>query len=209
MGTDYQAISIFEFQKTWHIYQKVWRIFQKVWNFIEIYLELYSNSVIFGVNKVCIICMAKKHFVSSKRIEHIDPETGEITTTETDKLVTVNLGKQEEFFMVFCNYLSSFYGLKYADDIKMVVKLNEWAQFDTGHVDLTPSKRLDIMNGLGMRNDAISKSLKRLRDKGLISGDRGSYVINPIIFWKGDKAKRKDLLAQTGVNFQVNFNIEK
>lgn len=153
--------------------------------------------------------MAKKHFLESKVIDVFDPETGEVKSTETTKLVKVSLGKQEEFFMTFCNYLSSFYQLKYADDIKIIIKFNEWAEFDTGTVDLTPKKRLEITTDLGIRNDSISKSLRRLLDKGLISGDRGSYVINPIIFWKGDKAKRKELLESTGLKFEINFNMEK
>jgi hypothetical protein len=152
--------------------------------------------------------MAKKHFLESKVIDVFDPETGEVKSTETTKLVKVSLGKQEEFFMTFCNYLGSFYQLKYADDIKIIIKFNEWAEFDTGTVDLTPKKRLEITDELGIRNDSISKSLRRLLDKGLISGDRGSYVINPIIFWKGDKAKRKELLESTGLKFEINFNVE-
>jgi hypothetical protein len=152
--------------------------------------------------------MAKKHFLESKVVDVFDPETGEVKSTETTKLVKVSLGKQEEFFMTFCNYLGSFYQLKYADDIKIIIKFNEWAEFDTGTVDLTPKKRLEITDELGIRNDSISKSLRRLLDKGLINGDRGSYVINPIIFWKGDKAKRKELLESTGLKFEINFNME-
>lgn len=153
--------------------------------------------------------MANKHFLESKVHEYADSESGEVLRTETTKVFKVNVGKQEEFFMVFCNYLSSFYELKYADDIKLIIKLNEWAAFDTAAVQLTSKRRLEIINELGIRNDSISKSLKRLKDKGLISGDRGDFIINPIIFWKGDKSKRRDLLISEGLRVQFNFNIEK
>jgi hypothetical protein len=152
--------------------------------------------------------MATKHFLESKVTDIVDRETGEIHSTETTKVFKVNMGKQEEFFMTFCNYMSSFYELKYADDIKLIIKFNEWAEFDTGSVDLTSKKRLEITEELGIRNDSISKSLRRLLDKGLISGDKGSFIINPIIFWKGDKAKRKELLESEGLKVQFNFNIE-
>lgn len=151
--------------------------------------------------------MAKKHFIESKTAEYTDPETGEILRTDTTKVFKINMGKQEEFFMTFCNYLSSFYELKYADDIKMIIKLNEWALFDTGEVSLTPKRRLEITNELNIRNDSISKSLKRLRDKDLISGDKGEFIINPIIFWKGDKGKRKELLMDEGLKVQFNFKM--
>jgi len=152
--------------------------------------------------------MASKHFLESKVVDVVDSETGEVRSTETTKVFKINMGKQEEFFMTFCNYMSSFYELKYADDIKIIIKFNEWAEFDTGTVDLTPKKRLEITTDLGIRNDSISKSLRRLLDKGLISGNRGSYIINPIIFWKGDKAKRKELLESEGLKVMFNFNIE-
>lgn len=152
--------------------------------------------------------MATKHFIKSKTVDIIDPETGEIVGTETNKFIKVNLGKQEEFFMTYCKYLSSFYELKYADDIKIIIKFNEWAEFDTGKVDLTSKKRLEITEALGIRNDSISKSLRRLLDAGLINGERGSYIINPVIFWKGDKAKRKELLEGEGLKVEFNFKID-
>lgn len=154
--------------------------------------------------------MANTHFVESTKSEFLDPETGELKYTETKKIVKINMGKQEEFFMTYCNYLGSFYDLKYADDIKMIIKLNEWALFDTGEVQLTPKRRIEITTELGIRNDAISKSLKRLREKNVIEGDKGDYVINPTMFWKGDRAKRREILTKEGgLSVTFNFEIEK
>lgn len=153
--------------------------------------------------------MASKHFLESRSHEQFDPETGEIIKTEVTKVFKINMGKQEPFFMTYCSYLSSFYQLKYADDIKIIIKLNEWAQFDTGEVQLSPKRRLEITEELKIRNDAISKSLKRLKEKSLISGEKGAYLINPIIFWKGDKAKRRELLVGSGLDVHFKFKIEK
>jgi len=154
--------------------------------------------------------MAKTHYVESSKTEFVNPETGEIQYTETKKVVKINMGKQEEFYMTYCNYLSGFYQLKYADDIKIMVKLNEWALFDTGEVQLTPKRRVEITDELGIRNDAISKSLKRLREKNLIEGDKGDYTINPVMFWKGDRAKRREMLSKEGgLSVTFNFEIEK
>jgi len=208
MGTDYQVVKLFQFQQTWRICQECCRICQDCCICYEIHLHLYCNISIFDVVKL-IGFMASKHFVKSTTVSTVDKDTGEIINTESSKVIKVNMGKQEEFFMTYCHYLSSFYELKYADDIKIIIKLNEWAQFETGIVDLTASKRLDITSELGIRNDAISKSLKRLRDNRLIFGERGSYQINPIIFWKGDRAKRKELLEGDGLKLEFSYNIDK
>ncbi len=153
--------------------------------------------------------MAKTHYVESSYAERTDPETGEITRFEGKKVVKINLGKQDEFFMTFCNYLSSVYGLKYADDIKMIIKLNEWALFDTGSVQLTPKRRLLITDELRIKNDAISKSLRRLKEANLIAGDKNDYIIQPIIFWKGDRSTRMEFLKKEGLDMVFKFKIEK
>jgi len=153
--------------------------------------------------------MAKTHYLHSTVTSSVDPITGEILHFESSKVVKINMGKQEEFFMTYCNYLGSFYGLKYADDIKMIIKLNEWALFDTGGVQLTSKRRLDITLELGIRNDAISKSLRRLKEKGLIVGDKNDYVINPVIFWKGDRSKRNEFLKKDGLDVMFKFSVDK
>ena len=49
MGTDYQAISVSQFQTSWNIRLKLWNICQKLWIYCEIYLDFNSNSVIFVI----------------------------------------------------------------------------------------------------------------------------------------------------------------
>jgi hypothetical protein len=152
--------------------------------------------------------MASKYFLESKTVSRVDKDTGEITQTEVTKLIKINIGKQEEFYMTYCSYLSSIYQLTYADDIKLMVKLCEWGQFDTGNVQLTSARRIEISDELGMHNANISKSLKRLKEKKLINGEKGAFQINPAIFWKGDKAVRKDLLKKAGLNVIFNFQLD-
>lgn len=153
--------------------------------------------------------MASKHFLESKTISKVDKETGEITETEITKLVKINMGKQEEFYMTYCHYLSSLYELTYADDIKLMVKLCEWGQYDKGTVQLTSSRRAEISETMGIHNTNISKSLKRLKEKKLIGGDKGEYQINPAIFWKGDRAVRKELLKKDGLSVIFNFQLSE
>lgn len=152
--------------------------------------------------------MASKHILKSTSVTTTDKDTGEVTHHEVTKLIKINIGKQEEFYMTYCHYLSGIYQLTYADDIKLLVKLCEWGEYDTGRVSLTASKRQDVTRDLGMHNTNISKSLKRLKEKQLISGEGGDFLINPAIFWKGDRATRKQLLKKNGLNVTFNFNLE-
>jgi hypothetical protein len=153
--------------------------------------------------------MAKKHILQRSSVSSVDKETGEITHTEVTKLFKINIGRQEEFYMTYCNYLSGIYQLSYADDIKLLVKLCEWGQYDTGMVSLTASKRKELATTINMHQSNISKSIKRLKDKKLISGDNGDYQLNPAVFWKGDRAIRKQVLKKKGLNVIFNFNIEE
>lgn len=152
--------------------------------------------------------MSTKHFLESTTISRVDKETGEITETEVKKLVKINMGKQEEFYMTYCQYLAPLYQLTYADDIKLIVKLCELGQYDTGKVQLSSARRGEITETLGLHNSNISKSLKRLVQKQLISGEKGEYQLNPVIFWKGDRAVRKEILRRGGIDVMFNFKID-
>lgn len=152
--------------------------------------------------------MATKHFLESKTVTKIDKDTGEVFETEVKKLIKVNMGKQEEFYMTYCKYLAPLYELTYADDLKLIVKLCEWGVYDKGTVSLTTSRRAEITEKLGIHASNISKSLKRLLEKKLITGDRGEYQLNPVIFWKGDRAIRKELLRKGGLEVMFNFHVE-
>jgi hypothetical protein len=49
-------------------------------------------------------------------------------------------------------------------------------------------------------------SLKELNDKKLISGAKGTYIINAQIFWKGDLKTRNATIHSK--SFQVAFSID-
>lgn len=152
--------------------------------------------------------MATKHFLESTTVSRVDKETGEITETEIKKLVKINMGKQEGFYMTYFQYVAPLYELTYADDLKLIVKLCEWGEYDKGTVQLTSARRLEITTTLGMHNSNISKSLKRLLEKKLISGEKGEFQLNPVIFWKGDRAIRKEILRKGGIDVMFNFKLD-
>ena len=58
---------------------------------------------------------------------------------------------------------------------------------------------------LNLANNQITNNLKKLKDLNLITGDKGSFTVNPEIFWKGDAQTRKDILNNKSL--QVSFEI--
>lgn len=55
----------------------------------------------------------------------------------------------------------------------------------------------------------LSISLKELVSKRLITGERGSYTINPQIFWKGDLLARDNLLQVEEIQVAFKLNLDK
>lgn len=151
--------------------------------------------------------MAKNTFVKSETITKADPDTGLIVMTETKKLIKTTLGETEEFFQVYCKLIASVYELSYSNDIKILIKFCEIAEFNTGKVSITSPDRKEICDELNMQSSNMSKSIKRLKDKELISGEKGRYTINPAIFWKGDKKTRAELLKDGGLSVTFNFEL--
>lgn len=149
--------------------------------------------------------MAKDFFVESKTTTRKNPETGHVEEVEDRKLIKVNIKDEDEFFMVYFKYMSPYWGLKYVDDVKIITKLCEWAEFDKGVVYLTSGRRKEIIETLGIHNSNISSSLRRLRDALLISGDNGEFTINPKVFWKGSKASRRQILQNDGIQLQFKI----
>ena len=85
--------------------------------------------------------MAKKVFLESTQQEFVDQETGEVKLIETRKLHKITTKSEDRFFQVYYETLANFYELKYADDLRLLIKLAELAEFNTGRVLLPSSVR--------------------------------------------------------------------
>lgn len=153
--------------------------------------------------------MGERKIRTREMKEYVDKCTGEVKEVEVSKVITINIGRQEEFYMTYCRYMAPMYELTYADDLKLLIKMCELAEYEKGTVFLTQQRRSDILVELGMHTANMSKSLKRLKEKNLITGDRGEYTINHLIFWKGDRSKRLELLRNNGLTATFNFKLEE
>ena len=100
------------------------------------------------------------------------------------------------------------YGIKSITTLKILYKLLEYAEWETGKVSLSPGRRIDIMNELDIKKSSLTQAINQLTEvnaiipetivdqsTGEIKNLKGEYTINPEMFWKGDLKKRKDLIV--------------
>lgn len=134
---------------------------------------------------------------SISKVEKIDHQSGEITTIESTKSFSIPISA-ENFYMVFIGAMQGFYQIDCLTDVKVLAKLCERAEFNTGRVLLTTQVRKQIMDELKIPTQTVSNSLNRLKKLHLIEGERGTYQVNPKVFWRGDTNHRAQLLKERG-----------
>lgn len=152
--------------------------------------------------------MASKGFKTETTITRHKQPNGTWEEVENKKVHKIKIRPEDEFYMVYIKYMAPYYQLKYADDIKILSKLCEWAEFEKGIVYLTAGRRHELTETLGIHNSNISKSLNRLSEAKHISGTRGEFTINPTIFWKGSKNSRMELMRKESIQVTFNFELE-
>jgi hypothetical protein len=151
--------------------------------------------------------------MSRKIIEHLTESTnhdsGEVVTIK--KSISVTTKTTDEFFMIFVKYLSGFFELTSAVDIKVLIKFCQCADFNTGQVLLPAGKRKELCDELNLKSTHLSNSITRLKAKGLVIGEQGTYELNPIVAWKGDMKTREQLIKQKNMrlDFRIDFNSTK
>lgn len=87
------------------------------------------------------------------------------------------------------------YNIKSVSTIHVLYKLLEVSEFNTNAVNVTTKVRADICEFLGISNVTFSKCIKQLVEAKILSGEKGTYIIDESVFWKGDYKTRQKLLA--------------
>lgn len=143
--------------------------------------------------------------VVSKIVERVDPETGLVEVIETSKSFVTKVSG-DEFYMTFVKFMSSFFKLNSINAVNILVWMCQHAEYNTGTVYLTTAGRKEIEESLGICKNTISNCLKSLKDLKLISGEKGIYIINPLVFWKGTLATRKKMLddQELRITFEIS-----
>lgn len=147
----------------------------------------------------------RKNTYSSTQTIVVDKTSGEISNIETVKKERIYI-ESEPFYMVFIDYISPLFNLKNGTSKAVLSLLCCRAEFNTGKVSISSADRKDICDKLDISNNVLSMSLKELNDKKLISGAKGTYIINAQIFWKGDLKTRNATIHSK--SFQVAFSID-
>lgn len=146
------------------------------------------------------------HYVKSVVKEVLDKETGEICTIETSKTWSSKVHDTESFYMVFVNWISLEYQIKSTVAKSILTWMLTNAEYNTGRVLLTTMERSELCKLYGITNNALSIYLKQLKDLNLITGSKGTFFINPEIFWKGELSVRNKLLKDGNITFTISID---
>ncbi len=115
--------------------------------------------------------------------------------------------KVQEFYATFINHVQFLYTLNNTEKNIMIYCCNN-AKFNSGEVRITPQDRIEMMAFFNVKKAALSNNIKSLIAKNLLIGQKGKYLINPELFWKGTFDGRESLKANSRISFNVNYSIE-
>jgi predicted transcriptional regulator len=72
-------------------------------------------------------------------------------------------------------------------------------------VALPTGKRKELMDTLKIGPQTLTNSLRSLKEKGLIHGDGGIFMINLEVMWRGSMKEREKLLKDKTINVHLKF----
>ena len=75
---------------------------------------------------------------------------------------------QDKFYMTFIDYVKWIYGLTTITTLKVLYKLLEIAEYNTGELSLSPGKRQEIMEEIGIKKSAFTQALNQLVESGAL-----------------------------------------
>lgn len=152
----------------------------------------------------------KKFLMKETKCEHVDPETGEVhSCTSKKELVKIEV---EQFFFTYSQQLLALYKTSaFNATSKVLWKLLEIAEWNTGKVYMNIERRKEIMDECSISRASFDRAIKELADLKIIKKEKTTYLIDPVIFWKGDRASRERLIkdAQLKVTFSPVFRDEE
>jgi hypothetical protein len=148
----------------------------------------------------------QKAHIQQITTEIIDPQTGEIfeSSTDTVKNFTVDVDS-DAFFQIYIEHMAPLYKLTSPLQKNLLIKLCELAQFNTGVVLLPLGTRKDLCVEFNTTLGTLRHALKHLCDLGLIAIKDSIGILNPLIFWKGTKMQRDEVLRTGGYALTVIF----
>lgn len=122
-----------------------------------------------------------------------DPETGEVTEFSEHK--SVQLKRTEPFFQVYSQQILALYSTDVMNaTTKVLYKMLEYAEWNTGKVFMTTDRVEEIMSSCNISRASYHRGVKELISKGIITKGKGSYTIAENMYWKGDMKMRENII---------------
>lgn len=154
--------------------------------------------------------MAKGFIRSTERT--ITDENGIQRVQTTEKEFRFK-SEEDPFYMVFVDFVKWMYNITSVASLKLLPRLLEEAEFNTGNISLSPGKRDAIQTELNMSKSTFTRALNDLIENKAIfrtyvtpideeTGElledqkrevKGEYIVNPEMFWKGNLKDRTEL----------------
>lgn len=143
----------------------------------------------------------KKFTRVTDTVNHV---TGEIL--QTSKTFTFKVNNNDEFYMSYITFMQSIFKIKSITDVQVLAKFCIMMEYNTNKVLLPTGRRRELCEELAINNPNLSRSISRLKELELITGDQGTYEINPTVYWKGTAAERTRILNSKGLSINVEFS---
>lgn len=122
-----------------------------------------------------------------------DLETGEVTEFSEHK--SVQLKRTEPFFQVYSQQILALYSTDVMNaTTKVLYKMLEYAEWNTGKVFMTTDRVEEIMSSCNISRASYHRGVKELISKGIITKGKGSYTIAENMYWKGDMKMRESII---------------
>lgn len=150
----------------------------------------------------------KKFTVVEHKGQRYNPETGEVYEySEQKSIIRTDV---EPFFLTYSKQILALFDSEVLNSsTKVLYKLLEYAEFNTGKVYMTPERVDELMASCGISKSSYYRAVNELINIGVISKNKGTYTIAESMFWKGDRKVRDEIInSKLMVSFSPVFNEE-
>jgi len=135
----------------------------------------------------------------------IDTETGEEKLIEQTKIFSTKV-KSDSFYYTYIEHMEKILNLTKNSDKKVIAYLCSNMQYNTNVINY--DNKL-VAAKCNISKYEVSKSLARLVETGILTkveSSSRSYIVNPLLYWKGDQATRDKIIKGVEIQFKLIFD---
>jgi len=136
--------------------------------------------------------MSKGFINSTERTVYDEYGNPRVETTEKQFSYKTD---EDSFYMVFIDFVKWMYNITSINSLKLLPKLMEIAEFNTGKITLSPGLRKQLLADLNLspatftralndliENNALFKVFSTNKSTGEVTELKGEYTVNPEMF---------------------------